>query len=513
MSDTIFQCSLWLKSLDENSSYAKSNVQSVDILRVSFKNIRKKAAEIATEIKNSQSGLTLHDISHLDSLWETAATIAGKEIKLNPIEAYVFGCAILFHDLGMALILWEQEIENLKTSKEFQDTVFSLYKASLNRNPTQKELNEAPKEITDQAISSRLRDLHAFKASDLPMTSWKFKGQDFYLIEDSDLRQKLGRKIGGIAESHWWSVEEIRNRFERQRISPAPTYFPSDWTIDNVKLACLLRLADFIHIDDRRSPNLNYSITKPQGLSDTHWNFQNKLNRAQTMDERLVFSSHNHFKVADNSAWWLAYNTIQEIDKELKSVDNLLIDFQLQRFEAKGVKGIQSPELFSQFVTTDGWEPVDTQLKISNFHGIIEKFGGEQLYGNKSTVFLREMIQNACDAIQAKRYYNTNLNGEIFVKYSETNNGQAYFEINDNGIGMSQSVLLYGLLDFGNSFWKGNLVRKEHPGLLSSGFNPTGKYGIGFFSNFYGCQFSENNHKINSRQCANTHIRIFKWYI
>src|SRR5690606_13874834 len=34
------------------------------------------------------------------------------------------------------------------------------------------------------------------------------------------------------------------------------------------------------------------------------------------------------------------------------------------------------------------------------------------------------------------------------------------------------------------SYWKSNLSRKEHPGLLSSEFSPTGNYGIGFFSVF-----------------------------
>ena len=484
MSDTIFKSSIWLKSLDETSSYAQLYKDEVELLRVSFKDVRKKANQIADIIRESQPGLTLHDTSHLDSLWETADTIAGDELCLNPIEAYVFGCSILFHDLGMALALWEEDLDKIKESKEYKDLIFSLYKQEIKRRPTQEELSRLPKSIEDEAISTRLRELHAFKAKDLPMRSWKFKGDTISLIEASDLKQKLGPKIGLIAESHWWYIDEIRSYFDNRIISPAPTNFPTKWTIDNVKLACLLRLADFIHIDDRRAPTLQYSLIKPKGISNDHWNFQNKLNRALYEDERICFLSHTKFKYTDSDAWWLAYNTLKEIDKEIKSVDNLLIDLKLNRFQTKGVKGIEAPGLCSNYLQTESWEPADTQFKISDFQNLIEKMGGKQLYGNRPNVPLRELIQNSSDALQAKKLYSPNFTGTIQVDYYTDESGKEWLEIKDNGIGMSKSALLYGLLDFGNSYWKSNLSRKEHPGLLSSEFSPTGNYGIGFFSVF-----------------------------
>jgi hypothetical protein len=484
MSYTIFRSSIWLETLDEKSTYSGEFKDDVEILRVSFKNIRKKAEVIANHINESQPGLTLHDISHLDSLWETAHTIAGKDLKLNPIEAYIFGCSILFHDLGMALVLWDENLEQLKKSNEFNDLVFDFYKRKLERNPTEKELKKIPEEISKAALFARLRDLHAFKAKELPLKSWQLKNDTIFLIESSDLRNKLGSKIGLIAESHWWNIDDIRTNFRSQIISPSPTSFPAEWTINNVKLACLLRLADFIHIDDRRAPSLQYALTKPIDVSEAHWNFQNKLNRAFTQDGRLVFESHTNFRYEDNMSWWLAYNTICDIDKEIKSVDNLFIDFNIPFFQNKGVKGIETPLLFSEYIKTEGWEPANTQFKISDFQNLIEKLGGKQLYGNRPDVPLRELIQNACDALQAKRHFVKDFKGEIIVKYYDDTNGNDCLEIIDNGIGMSKSALLYGLLDFGNSYWKRNLIRKEHPGLISSGFSPIGNFGIGFFSVF-----------------------------
>jgi hypothetical protein len=484
MSNTIFKSSIWLETLDEQSSYSENYKEEVEILRSSFRDIRTKAEIIANHISESQPGLTLHDISHLDSLWETAHTIAGQNLKLNPIEAYIFGCSVLFHDLGMALLLWDESLEKLKKSNEFNDLAFDFYKIKLGRNPTEKELKLIPEYISNAALYARLRDLHAVKSKELPLKSWQLKKDTIFLIESSDLRSKLGSKIGSIAESHWWNIDTIRTFFRWQIISPSPTSFPKEWTINNIKLCCLLRLADFIHIDDRRAPSLQYALIKPIGVSDNHWNFQNKLNRAITEDGRLVFESHTNFKYEDNEAWWLAYNTISDIDKEVKSVDNLLNDFNIPCFDSKGVKGIETPLLFSEHIKTENWEPANTQFKISDFKNLIEKLSGKQLYGNRPDVPLRELLQNACDALQAKRYFANDFKGEIKVKYYEDESGNDLLEIIDNGIGMSKSALLYGLLDFGNSYWKSNLIRKEHPGLLSGGFSPTGNFGIGFFSVF-----------------------------
>ena len=49
---------------------------------------------------------------------------------------------------------------------------------------------------------------------------------------------------------------------------------------------------------------------------------------------------------------------------------------------------------------------------------------------------------------------------------------------------MSAKVLTGPLLDFGVTYWGSQLMREESVDLLAKGFNPTGRYGIGFFSVF-----------------------------
>jgi hypothetical protein len=114
-------------------------------------------------------------------------------------------------------------------------------------------------------------------------------------------------------------------------------------------------------------------------------------------------------------------------------------------------------------------------------------FGGERLYGNEKTVAVRELIQNSADAVRARQTLEESLGGReagaIIVRLAERNGGY-WLDIEDNGVGMSERTLTNTLLDFGNSFWAGDGVQVEFPGLMARGMSPTGKFGIGFFSVF-----------------------------
>ena len=73
--------------------------------------------------------------------------------------------------------------------------------------------------------------------------------------------------------------------------------------------------------------------------------------------------------------------------------------------------------------------------------------------------------------------------GEIVIRVGRDAIGD-FLEVEDTGCGMSARVLSGPLLDFGVSYWDSGLMREEWPGLLARGFEPRGRYGIGFFSVF-----------------------------
>ena len=89
------------------------------------------------------------------------------------------------------------------------------------------------------------------------------------MIDDSDLREHYGSLIGQIAASHHWDMERLASEFAATH-PPAP-FFARDWSVDPLKVACLLRVADAGHIDGRRAPSFLLKILQMNSLSRDHW--------------------------------------------------------------------------------------------------------------------------------------------------------------------------------------------------------------------------------------------------
>lgn len=484
MSDIIKKTKLWSKTLaplacPDDAPTARER------LRNTFMNFRERVAMLAGEIHKDLPDYTVHDITHLDALWEMADIIAGNDFFFTPTEAFVFGGAILLHDLGMGLASYAHGVDELQNEEIWADIVTAQFKDQLNRPPTKNEISNPPEDIKRKAIGFMLRCLHARHAQNIAMMEWKAKQDDpsQYLIDDFEIRQNFGRIIGLIAHSHWWPVDRLEKEFSRTLGSPH--WCPNEWIVDPLKVACLLQVADASHIDARRAPSFLRALRKPSTFSSEHWRFQEKLQKPHLAADALVYTSGYAFPFQDAFSWWLCFDTLNMIDRELRQVDTLLADKGLQRFAARRVAGVESPERLVSFIPTEGWFPVNAIVQVSDVPRLIRNLGGRELYGLKPEIALRELIQNAADAIRARRFIENRSNdwGNIIVRLRKDNSGN-WLEVEDNGVGMSSEVLTRHLLDFGVSYWGSSLMIDEFPGLLASGINPTGKYGIGFFSVF-----------------------------
>ena len=70
------------------------------------------------------------------------------------------------------------------------------------------------------------------------------------------------------------------------------------------------------------------------------------------------------------------------------------------------------------------------------------------------------------------------------MRLKRREDGGWILQVDDNGVGMSQTTLTTDLLDFGRSFWASERAAREFPGVHASGYVPIGRFGIGFFSIF-----------------------------
>lgn len=106
---------------------------------------------------------------------------------------------------------------------------------------------------------------------------------------------------------------------------------PQEWSINPVKIACLLRCSDAIQIDQRRAPAFARALHSPQGQSRLHWAAQQlaqPILRSETDGGpgALVFTSQKDFTEDDADAWWIAHDLIKTANEELQGCYQIMKD-------------------------------------------------------------------------------------------------------------------------------------------------------------------------------------------
>ncbi len=448
-------------------------------LAEAYRAFRARVAKLLQLIAAELPALTVHDITHVDALWHVASEIAGPTYPLNPAEAFVLGGAFLLHDAAHCRAAFAGGLKEIRSLPEWGD-------AAAQRGFDPAGLVAGTEEF-QSVLFDVLRVLHPKRARSLPEASWQAPGDatTLKLLPHDELRQAYGSVIGEIAESHWWPIHDLEP-LARRSLPPPVSLRGTGWDVDILKIALLLRTADAAHIDAERAPRFLFALLKPVGISRDHWAFQSKLHPGRC-DERTneLRIAGGPFGIQEQDAWWLAYDTCRMIDHELAAADELLRDASRQRFAARAVEGAHHPESFARNVAVAGWHPVDASIRITDISRVVEQFGGRKLYGDKPYLALRELLQNARDAVLAGRALGAlgEAEGRIDVEI-ESIEGEDWLHVTDTGIGMSRYVLTRVLLDFGRSLWRDQSVRNEWPGLAASKFEAVGQFGIGFFSVF-----------------------------
>ena len=441
---------------------------------------RSAVEPLANEIAISMPMFTDHSITHIDALWDTASLVCGADFALNPAEAFVLGGAFLMHDVGMGLAAYQGGIAEVEADPRFQDLVLAS-KERLRRVESSASSEALDLAAHDESVVELLRLRHSKHAESLITTPFQTSdGEYFYLLQDVTLRQTFGPLIGRIAHSHWWDVSDL---IRLEQVQGSCTGHPSAWEIDPLKIACILRLADAVHIDHRRAPTFLHAFRRPVGTSRDHWYFQERLNRPRLDGDRLEYTATHRFGRREASAWWLAWETIQTINDQLRQVDALCADLRRPRFAARAVAGAESPRRLERYIGADGWVPIDARLKVTEATRVIANLGGEDLYGRRPEVALRELIANASDASRARAAHDGESASAVTVRLSHED-GAWWLTVEDNGIGMTPRTMIAALTDFGNTGWDSAEVVNEFPDLRARGFKPIGNFGIGFFAVF-----------------------------
>jgi hypothetical protein len=477
-SHTFEQTPLWRRTLGE-SSEDPNNVPR-QTLRWAYLQFRAAVEPLAAEIAHSLPMFTGHTIAHIDALWDIASLVCGDNFPLNAAEAFVLGGAFLMHDIGMGLASYQRGTAAIEADPRFGDFLAGAA-ARLRRADPSASDEAVDLAAREESVVELLRLRHAVQAESLVTAPFRDSdGEAFYLLQDAVLRQSFGSLIGRIAASHWWDVDDLR-KFERLQGSCVD--HPADWEVDPLKIACVLRLADAAHIDNRRVPTYLHAFRRPSAASQDHWYFQERLTRPRVVVDRLEYTATRPFGRQEASAWWLAWETIQRINEQLRQVDALCADLGRPRFAVRSVAGAEAPERLARYIRTEGWDPIDAQLRVTEATELIANLGGEDLYGRHPEIAIRELVANAADATRARAAHEGEAARAVTVRLSNEN-GSWWLTVEDHGIGMRPEAMVTALTDFGYTRWRSREMIADFPGLLSGGFQPIGRFGIGFFAVF-----------------------------
>lgn len=289
-------------------------------LRAELGRSRSKAEVITGRIAAHFPSLTLHDLSHLDGLWEVGSLLAGPSFRINPLEAFVLGEAILLHDAALCFEAYEGGKAGVRDTVAWKDA-FALEQKRRPGTPSAA--------LEDLADFASVRSLHAQQATKLVGRSWADPAikDPIFLIEDTHLRKHLGELIGEIAASHHWSIEDVRAGLPHQFNAPAE--LPGAWSIQPRKLACLLRCADALHIDNRRAPDFFHALLQRSGISFHHWQAQNQIgnvsvDRGDPTGRTVLLTTTRPFTEANAASWWVIFDAASVAQRELESSNALL---------------------------------------------------------------------------------------------------------------------------------------------------------------------------------------------
>lgn len=438
---------------------------------------------------------TLHDEIHIVNVMRLMSALLGEHIyKLTRDEVAMLVLCACCHDIGMSYSPKEREntlndrnrlLQYLEKNKREYVKAFSFG-------------SETP-ELTESMKQNYLRYIHHERAEEL-----------LRKVEWPDvLFGKLNCKdLIAVCQSHGKDISSLGE-------------LRTTTTIDLRLCAILLRLADILDFDTKRAPQAIYEYS----------GFTDKDDDASKYSElewiRHLSSNGFDFQyVLDRSyPYELEYNaTCRSMQIEQAIHDYLdWVDFELsgcrQQLDCYAGKhrDLVLPRKIKRNIEPDGYMSGEYRLTLDQGQ-VMELLVGRNLYQDPA-VFVRELLQNAIDAVRTREKLDRNLPADwkpqINISSWMDSEGYHWFRIEDNGIGMTEEIIREFFLKIGRSYYnsdefmKAKLRCKADPNYM-----PISRFGIGILSCFMGdeqtnlVEISTKHFGENGEMCPSLRMRM-----
>lgn len=457
-----------------SSSNLYRNLSQDEELLNSILSMRTVASSLAATISGSVPCFTDHSIRHMDALWSvTDQVLTPEEVaELTTAEAFLLACSFYLHDLGMAYAATEEGRARCIASAHYKAFMSCLTSEEQNKD-----------DVKAQALAFTVRKIHAPAAHELAIEA--IPGTDYYLFESKTIREAWGATCGQIAASHHWSIEKVDIELGKTGTVP----FPGGRSGDLGYVASILRIVDYAHINRERAPSMDRAFKRM--LPDDsllHWLAQEQVDGPFRDGHELTYRSATPIPNVDS--WWLYYEMLSGLDAEIRAVQRYLKKRpqSISRFSLQGVLGAGSPEEASTYIKPNGFMPIEVNLKTGSIDRLVKLLAGESLYGNDPMAAVRELLQNANDAVRLKFHTATDEYDAQVEKLPikieiSTKDNHTFLSISDFGVGMTSRIMTEYLISIASNYWDSQF-HYDYPGALENGFSQAGKFGIGFLSVF-----------------------------
>ena len=428
---------------------------------------------------------TLHDISHVDEMLKIVDWLIPEHTKkaMTAAEWLMLTLGIYFHDLGMVV-----------TKKEFNDrnnSHFAKYKEEI-----LKQLNRNEREHADDRFLYQefVRENHAKR-----ICAW-IEGKNRKELGDAtdvfDEIQKtlvhldvlFKKDLALICESH--HLDDIDD-FAKYRTD---SFYSND---NNAKvnlsyIAIILRVADLLHITRDRTPSISmrmFNVSNP--VSILEWKKQqavraivpkkprNEDGRIDDSLEKDTIEVRAHFDGSDTAEAYFGLSAyLKYVQSELARCNGIAA--KAKKTEGTADYDFPWQKVDESQITANGFETKKLQFVLDQ-ENILRLLVGHTLY-NDSSVVVRELAQNAIDAVrlqkeyEKKLLYNDGVPGRISIVWDSR---ERTLSFTDNGMGMTISDIENYLLKVGASKYQDSDIKKKFPD-----FSSISHFGIGILTCF-----------------------------
>ncbi|MEZ3462646.1 MAG: ATP-binding protein [Lachnospiraceae bacterium] len=455
------------KKVEEEDAAVRRERQIGSEYLAAVKNICGYGVQRAETIRDTFPMFTLHNETHICNVMQLMADLLGDRLDgLSRDETAMLILSACCHDIGMSCSGEEKkellgDIDRLNQYLEKNHHEYVKAYSAGSADPV----------MTDDMIQNYLRSIHHERVMEL-----------LYAIEwPVVLEGKVDREdLIRVCQSHG---KDIASLDEMETTA----------TVDLRFCAILLRLADILDFDTSRAPEAVYRYSGFQNANDP-----NALKSKEEWEKHLAsrgfdflhVGERTHMYPLDYSATCRSMQVEQTVSCYLDWVDHELNDCgrQLKRF-AGAWQDFILPGKVRRNIKSEGYVSGQYRLSLDQ-DKILELLIGKDLYSDPS-VFVRELIQNAIDAVRTRERLDKNLpsgwKGQINIRCWMDQEGYHWFRIEDNGIGMTQEVIMDHFLKIGSSYYASDAFTKSKLQCnADADYMPISRFGIGILSCFMG---------------------------